>query len=237
MSPVAPESSGLANSAEEPFVIMTARKLLTGILLGGFLLVTAKDSINMSQANNQTVSSSPGKEVITLGGGCFWCIEAVFNELKGVERVESGYSGGSTVNPSYRQVCSGTTGHAEVVQVTFDPKVISLRDILGVFFTVHDPTTLNRQGPDVGTQYRSAVFYRGQEQKAVAEQVIKETQAAKLWKDPIVTEVTPFKAFYKAEDYHQEYFKLNGEAPYCRLVIAPKMTKFREHYRDKLKRD
>jgi len=216
---------------------MTARKLLTGILLGGFLLVTAKDSINMSQANNQTVSSSPGKEVITLGGGCFWCIEAVFNELKGVERVESGYSGGSTVNPSYRQVCSGTTGHAEVVQVTFDPKVISLRDILGVFFTVHDPTTLNRQGPDVGTQYRSAVFYRGQEQKAVAEQVIKETQAAKLWKDPIVTEVTPFKAFYKAEDYHQEYFKLNGEAPYCRLVIAPKMTKFREHYRDKLKRD
>jgi peptide-methionine (S)-S-oxide reductase len=237
MSPVAPESSGLANSAEEPFVIMTARKLLTGILLGGFLLVTAKDSINMSQANNQTVSSSPGKEVITLGGGCFWCIEAVFNELKGVERVESGYSGGSTVNPSYRQVCSGTTGHAGVVQVTFDPKVISLRDILGVFFTVHDPTTLNRQGPDVGTQYRSAVFYRGQEQKAVAEQVIKETQAAKLWKDPIVTEVTPFKAFYKAEDYHQEYFKLNGEAPYCRLVIAPKMTKFREHYRDKLKRD
>jgi peptide-methionine (S)-S-oxide reductase len=237
MSPVAPESSGLANSAEEPFVIMTARKLLTGILLGGFLLVTAKDSINMSQANNQTVSSSPGKEVITLGGGCFWCIEAVFNELKGVERVESGYSGGSTVNPSYRQVFSGTTGHAEVVQVTFDPKVISLRDILGVFFTVHDPTTLNRQGPDVGTQYRSAVFYRGQEQKAVAEQVIKETQAAKLWKDPIVTEVTPFKAFYKAEDYHQEYFKLNGEAPYCRLVIAPKMTKFREHYRDKLKRD
>jgi len=235
MSPVAPESSGLANSAEEPFVIMTARKLLTGILLGGFLLVTAKDSINMSQANNQTVSSSPGKEVITLGGGCFWCIEAVFNELKGVERVESGYSGGSTVNPSYRQVCSGTTGHAEVVQVTFDPKVISLRDILGVFFTVHDPTTLNRQGPDVGTQYRSAVFYRGQEQKAVAEQVIKETQAAKLWKDPIVTEVTPFKAFYKAEDYHQEYFKLNGEAPYCRLVIAPKMAKFREHYRDKLK--
>ena len=216
---------------------MTARKLLTGILLGGFLLVTAKDSINMSQANNQTVSSSPGKEVITLGGGCFWCIEAVFNELKGVERVESGYSEGSTVNPSYRQVCSGTTGHAEVVQVTFDPKVISLRDILGVFFTVHDPTTLNRQGPDVGTQYRSAVFYRGQEQKAVAEQVIKETQAAKLWKDPIVTEVTPFKAFYKAEDYHQEYFKLNGEAPYCRLVIAPKMTKFREHYRDKLKRD
>ena len=212
---------------------MAARKLLKVILLSGFLLVTAKDLIHMSQANTPTVSSSSGKEVITLGGGCFWCIEAVFNELKGVERVESGYSGGSTVNPSYRQVCSGTTGHAEVVQVTFDPKIISLTDILGVFFTVHDPTTLNRQGPDVGTQYRSAIFYRGPEQQAVAEQAIKE--AAKVWKNPIVTEVTPFKAFYKAEDYHQEYFKLNGEAPYCRLVIAPKMAKFREHYRDKLK--
>jgi peptide-methionine (S)-S-oxide reductase len=216
---------------------MTARELLKGILLGGFLLVTSKDSINMSQANNQTVSNPPGKEVITLGGGCFWCIEAVFNELKGVEQVESGYSGGSSANPTYRQVCSGTTGHAEVVQVTFDPKVISLKDILGVFFTVHDPTTLNRQEQDVGTQYRSAVFYRSEAQKALSEQVIKEAQVAKLFKDPIVTEITPFKAFYKAEDYHQEYFKLNGEAPYCRFVIAPKIAKFREHYRDRLKRN
>jgi peptide-methionine (S)-S-oxide reductase len=200
-----------------------------------FLLVFSEDSRNMSETKNQPMTSPPGKEVITLAGGCFWCIEAVFNELRGVDKVESGYSGGSVANPSYRQVCSGTTGHAEVVQVTFDPKVISLKDILGVFFTVHDPTTLNRQGPDVGTQYRSAIFYRSSEQKTVAEQVIKEIQTSKVWKDPIVTEISPFQAFYKAENYHQEYFKLNGQAPYCRVVIAPKMAKFREHYRDKLK--
>jgi peptide-methionine (S)-S-oxide reductase len=200
-----------------------------------FLLVFSEVSRNMSETKNQPMTSPPGKEVITLGGGCFWCIEAVFNELRGVDKVESGYSGGSVANPSYRQVCSGTTGHAEVVQVTFDPKVISLKDILGVFFTVHDPTTLNRQGPDIGTQYRSAIFYRSSEQKTVAEQVIKEIQTSKVWKDPIVTEISPFQAFYKAEDYHQEYFKLNGQAPYCRVVIAPKMAKFREHYRDKLK--
>jgi len=216
---------------------MTAPWFLKGILLGSLLLITSEVSSDMSQANDRTVGNPSGKEVVTLGGGCFWCIEAVFDELKGVEQVESGYSGGSVANPSYRQVCTGTTGHAEVVQVTFDPKVIALRDILGVFFTVHDPTTLNRQGPDVGTQYRSAIFYRNQEQKAVAEQTIKETQAAKLWKDPIVTEVTRFKVFYKAEDYHQEYFKMNGEAPYCRFMIAPKMAKFREHYRDKLKKN
>jgi peptide-methionine (S)-S-oxide reductase len=200
-----------------------------------FLLVFSEDSRNMSETKNQPMTSPPGKEVITLAGGCFWCIEAVFNELRGVDKVESGYSGGSVANPSYRQVCSGTTGHAEVVQVTFDPKVISLKDILGVFFTVHDPTTLNRQGPDVGTQYRSAIFYRSSEQKTVAEQVIKEIQTSKVWKDPVVTEISPFQAFYKAENYHQEYFKLNGQAPYCRVVIAPKMAKFREHYRDKLK--
>jgi peptide-methionine (S)-S-oxide reductase len=200
-----------------------------------FLLVFSEVSRNMSETKNQPMTSPQGKEVITLGGGCFWCIEAVFNELRGVDKVESGYSGGSVANPSYRQVCSGTTGHAEVVQVTFDPKVISLKDILGVFFTVHDPTTLNRQGPDIGTQYRSAIFYRSSEQKTVAKQVIKEIQTSKVWKDPIVTEISPFQAFYKAEDYHQEYFKLNGQAPYCRVVIAPKMAKFREHYRDKLK--
>jgi len=209
---------------------MASRVFLKGILLGSLLLlITSEDSTNMSEAKSQQ------KEVITLGGGCFWCIEAVFNELKGVDKVESGYSGGSVANPTYRQVCSGTTGHAEVVQVTFDPAVLSLKDVLGVFFTVHDPTTLNRQGPDTGTQYRSVIFYRNEAQKATAEQTIGEIQAAKLWKDPVVTEITPFKAFYKAEDYHQEYFKLNGEAPYCRLVIAPKMAKFREHYRDKLK--
>ncbi|MBI4483870.1 MAG: peptide-methionine (S)-S-oxide reductase MsrA [Acidobacteria bacterium] len=189
----------------------------------------------MSQTQNRPMTTSQGREVVTLGGGCFWCLEAIFDDLKGVERVESGYSGGSVASPSYEQVCTGTTGHAEVVQVTFDPKVISVKELLEIFFTIHDPTTLNRQGPDVGTQYRSVIFYRSQEQKAVAEQVIKDIQAAKMWSGPVVTEVVPFKAFYEAEDYHQEYFKLNGEQPYCRLVIAPKIAKFREHYRNKLK--
>ncbi|HWP49946.1 MAG TPA: peptide-methionine (S)-S-oxide reductase MsrA [Candidatus Limnocylindrales bacterium] len=183
----------------------------------------------------QNPGDPQGKEVITLGGGCFWCIEAIFDELKGVEKVESGYSGGWVVNPTYRQVCTGTTGHAEVVQITFDPKIISLRELLEIFFTVHDPTTPNRQGPDIGPQYRSVIFYHNEAQKAIAEQVIKDLEAAKLWSAPIVTEISPFKAFYKAEDYHQEYFKLNSEQPYCRYVIAPKVTKFREHYRDKLK--
>jgi len=149
--------------------------------------------------------------------------------------VESGYSGGRVDDPTYEQVCTGTTGHAEVVQVTFDPKIISLKEIMEVFFTVHDPTTLNRQGADVGTQYRSAIFCRSEEQKTIAEQVIREIQKAKLWKAPIVTELVPFKAFYKAEDYHQEYYKKNPGQAYCRIVIAPKIKKFREHYKDKLK--
>jgi len=207
---------------------MTARKLLKGILLGGFLLATAKDSINMSQANNQTVSSPPGREVITLGGGCFWCIEAVFNELKGVERVESGYSGGSAVNPSYRQVCSGTTGHAEVVQVTFDPKIISLRDILGVFFTVHDPTTLNRQGPDVGTQYRSAIFYANEEQKRIAESYIAQLDQTKVFSGKIVTQVVPLKSFSKAEDYHQNYLATHPDDPYIVYNDLPKLENLRK---------
>lgn len=190
----------------------------------------------ISQSKNQMPGADQGREAITLGGGCFWCIEAVFDELKGVERVESGYSGGSVANPTYQQVCAGTTGHAEVVQVTFDPRVLSLKELLEVFFTVHDPTTLNRQGADVGPQYRSVVFYRNPEQKAVAEQVIKEIQDAKLWKGPIVTELTPFKEFYKAENYHQEYYKRNGSQPYCRLVIDPKIAKLRAHYREKLKK-
>ncbi|MCF6154341.1 MAG: peptide-methionine (S)-S-oxide reductase MsrA [Candidatus Brocadia sp.] len=176
------------------------------------------------------------KEVVTLGGGCFWCIEAIFEELEGVEQAESGYSGGWVDDPTYEQVCTGKTGHAEVVQVTFEPKVISLKEILKIFFTVHDPTTLNRQGQDVGTQYRSVIFYHSQEQKAVAEQVIQEIQTEKLWSDPIVTEIVPFKVFYKAEDYHQEYYKLNPGQAYCRIIIAPKIKKFREHSRDKLKR-
>lgn len=175
------------------------------------------------------------REIATLGGGCFWCTEAVFSELKGVEKVESGYSGGTVPNPTYRQVCTGTTGHAEVIQVTFDPKIISFGEILNVFFTVHDPTTLNLQGPDVGTQYRSVIFFHNEEQKTVAQEVIREINPAKIWGNPIVTEVAPFKAFYKAEDYHQEYFKGNPDQGYCQVVIAPKIAKFRKQYHDKLK--
>ncbi len=176
------------------------------------------------------------KEVATLGGGCFWCTEAIFNELIGVEKVESGYSGGKVVNPTYEDVCAGTTGHAEVVQITFDPKIISYRDLLQVFFTLHDPTTLNRQGADVGTQYRSVIFHNGDAQRKIAEDVIREVDASKVWKRPIVTEVVPFKAFYKAEDYHQDYFEKNPRASYCQAVIEPKIVKLREYYRAKLKR-
>ncbi|HUI08373.1 MAG TPA: peptide-methionine (S)-S-oxide reductase MsrA [Verrucomicrobiae bacterium] len=189
----------------------------------------------MTMSSN-AASSSP-TETITLGGGCFWCTEAVFEELKGVTQVESGYSGGTVPNPSYEQVCSGVTGHAEVSQVTFDPKIISLKQILEVFFTVHDPTTLNRQGNDVGTQYRSVIFYRNDEQKAVAQEVIKEIEAEKLWDGKIVTELAPFKAFYKAEDYHQEYYRLHGAQPYCQFVIAPKVAKFRRKFQSLLKSD
>ena len=175
-------------------------------------------------------------EVATLAGGCFWCMEAVFDELIGVESVESGYSGGHVQRPSYSQVCAGDTGHAEVVQVTFDPEVLSYKDLLTVFFTIHDPTTLNRQGNDVGTQYRSVIFYHNEQQKNIAEEVIREIGAAKIWDDPLVTELTPFGQFFIAEDYHQEYFKKNPFQGYCRAVIAPKVTKFRHNFTDRLKK-
>lgn len=190
----------------------------------------------MNEITDMSATGSRGLEVATFAGGCFWCTEAIFVDLKGVEKVESGYSGGSTRKPTYKDVCTGTTGHAEAVEVTFDPTTISFRELLQVFFTVHDPTTLNRQGADLGTQYRSAIFYHDDEQKAVAEQVIKETEAAKIWDAPIVTEVKPFKEFFKAEDYHQDYFASNPDQPYCRMVIAPKVAKFREHYRERLKK-
>ncbi len=212
---------------------MIAQMLLKSLLLGSLVLSSAlKGTANMSKPENQTVAFSQGKEVVTLGGGCFWCIEAVFEELNGVEQVESGYSGGWVDDPTYEQVCTGTTGHAEVVQVTFDPKIISLKKILEVFFTVHDPTTLDRQGADIGTQYRSVIFYRSEEQNTLAEEVIREIQKAKLWKAPIVTELVPLKAFYKAEDYHQEYYKKNPGQAYCRIVIEPKIKKFREHMKN-----
>lgn len=176
------------------------------------------------------------KEIATLAGGCFWCLEAVFKDLRGVERVVSGYTGGSIANPTYQQVCTGTTGHAEVVQVIFDPQVVTFREILEVFFTIHDPTTLNRQGADTGTQYRSAIFYHSPEQKEVAEQVITELTAEELWRDPVVTEVVPLTEFYPAEDYHQDYFERNPYQPYCMAVVAPKVSKFRKKFLEKLKK-
>lgn len=174
-------------------------------------------------------------EVATLAGGCFWCLEAAFSDLKGVERVESGYAGGSLPNPSYEAVCTGKTGHAEIVQITFDPQVISFSDLLHVFFTIHDPTTLNQQGGDVGTQYRSAVFYHSPGQKAEVERVIAELNAEKLWDDPVVTEVKPLETFYPAEEYHRDYYRRNPTQGYCRAVIAPKVAKVRKLYFDKLK--
>ena len=181
-------------------------------------------------------NSSKPVEIATLAGGCFWCLEAVYEQLKGVEKVESGYAGGSMPNPSYRAVCDGVTGHAEVVQITFDPQVVSFKELLEVFFTIHDPTTLNRQGNDVGTQYRSAIFYHSPEQQATAAQVIAEVNAAGIWDQPIVTQVSAWDAFYKAEAYHQEYYRNNLAQPYCRVVIAPKVAKFRQKYFSYLKK-
>ncbi len=164
-------------------------------------------------------------ELATLAGGCFWCLEAAFERLQGVRRVISGYTGGHVPNPSYAQVCSGTTGHAEAVQVTFDPDVLSFSQLLETFFSIHDPTTLNRQGPDIGTQYRSAIFYHTPEQRAEAERMTRGLEASGAWPNPIVTEIKPLTAFYPAEDYHQQYYRNNPEQPYCQLVIAPKLTK------------
>ncbi len=178
---------------------------------------------------------SPTTDIATLGGGCFWCLEAVYDQLQGVTDVVSGYSGGRVPNPTYEQVCGGKTGHAEVVQIRFDPRKISFREILEVFFSIHDPTTLNRQGNDVGPQYRSVIFYHSPEQEHTARQVIAELNAAQVWPRPIVTEVAPFSAFYPAEDYHQEYFVNNGGQPYCQFVVAPKVAKFRKQFAARLK--
>lgn len=184
----------------------------------------------------RTKNIPPPQENITVGGGCFWCTEAIFREIKGVEKVESGYAGGSTVNPTYADVCSGRTGHAEVVQITFNPDIISLTKILQIFFATHDPTTLNRQGADIGTQYRSIIFYRNKQQKAVIDKVIAELKALKAYNQPVVTEVVPFDSFYRAEDYHQNYFRQNPQQAYCRIVINPKLEKFRKVFRNNLKK-
>jgi peptide-methionine (S)-S-oxide reductase len=180
-------------------------------------------------------TTTSGLEVATLAGGCFWCLEAVYLGLRGVERVVSGYMGGHTTRPTYREVCEGDTGHAEVVRIEFDPAQLSFRDLLDVFFTIHDPTTLNRQGNDVGTQYRSAIFHHAPEQKRVAEEVIADLTARKVWRDPIVTQVTPATTFHEAEAYHQDYYARNGHQPYCQVVVAPKVAKFRKVFGDRTK--
>ena len=186
---------------------------------------TVKDKMN----------ENPDYETIVFGGGCFWCLEPIFEELNGVEKVVVGYAGGHVPNPTYAEVCDGNTGHAEVIEVTFRPEVISLEEILHVFFTIHDPTTLNRQGADAGTQYRSVILYRNEDQKQIAENVIGEIENKKIWDNPVVTEIGPLEKFYEAEDYHQDYFVNNSNVPYCRIVIAPKVDKFRKDHSSKLK--
>ncbi len=185
---------------------------------------------------NATPTSPPSEESAVLGGGCFWCLEAVFDELAGVRSVASGYAGGRNANPTYEEVCGGRTGHAEVVRISFDPSLLSFRDLLTVFFTIHDPTTRDRQGNDFGTQYRSVVFCQSPEQRAAAAAVVAEISAAGLWKDPIVTEIADAAPFYEAECHHQEYFARNPRQPYCAMVVAPKVAKFRKQFTDRLKR-
>jgi peptide-methionine (S)-S-oxide reductase len=189
-----------------------------------------------SKSNDKNITNMEGLEVATLGAGCFWCVEAIFQDLKGVEKVVSGYSGGHVKNPAYKEVCNGTTGHAEVVQITFDPKVISFEELLELFWVTHDPTTLNRQGGDVGTQYRSVIFYHSESQKVTAENSRKKADSSGEFSNPIVTEISAYTNFYSAEDYHQDYFNLNGDKnPYCSSVIAPKVAKFRKKYAKLLK--
>ena len=194
-------------------------------------------SKNSQVAKDEIIKSMDSLEVATLGAGCFWCVEAIFQDIKGVKKVESGYSGGSIKNPSYKEVCNGTTGHAEVVQVTFDPKEVAFSSILEVFFSTHDPTTLNRQGADVGTQYRSAIFYHSEEQKKVAELAKEAAQSSGDWSNTIVTEISAYSNFYKAEDYHQDYYNQNGTQPYCQIVITPKIDKFKKKFEALLKED
>ncbi|MCC9061681.1 peptide-methionine (S)-S-oxide reductase MsrA [Flavobacterium piscisymbiosum] len=200
-----------------------------------FLIAFFALSLNGFAQNTKTKSAS-NLETITLGGGCYWCVEAVYENLDGVKSVVSGFSGGKVANPTYEEVCTGTTGHAEVVQITYDKTKTDINEIFQVFFTVHDPTTLNRQGADVGTQYRSVIFYKNEEQKKAAQSIIAELNKAKVYNSPIVTKVEPFKVFYKAEDYHQNYYANNKSQPYCKMVIQPKIEKFEKVFKDKLKK-
>ena len=200
-----------------------------------FLIAIFALSLN-GFAQNTKAKSASNLETITLGGGCYWCVEAVYENLDGVKSVVSGFSGGKVANPTYEEVCTGTTGHAEVVQITYDKTKTDINEIFQVFFTVHDPTTLNRQGADVGTQYRSVIFYKNEEQKKAAQSIIAELNKEKVYNSPIVTKVEPFKVFYKAEDYHQNYYANNKSQPYCKMVIQPKIEKFEKVFKDKLKK-
>lgn len=204
------------------------------LVVMGLSLQSSSSSVKGKQRDKH-MSATENLDTATLAGGCFWCIEAIFQQVDGVVNVKSGYMGGKIANPTYREVCSGLTGHAEVVQIVYDPKKVSFAKLLEVFFTVHDPTSLNRQGADVGTQYRSAIFYHSPDQKRIAETIIAKLNASGSWKGPIVTEITPFKTFYVAEDYHQNYFNDNKRQPYCQMVIQPKMEKFSKVFKEIIK--
>ncbi|MBS1622642.1 MAG: peptide-methionine (S)-S-oxide reductase MsrA [Bacteroidetes bacterium] len=218
------------------FIQKTPLLLLFGLILSLQSCGQGKQASSSPTKNNPQKMSYTNLDTITLAGGCYWCIEAIYQRLDGVVSVESGFSGGTMKNPSYRDVCTGQTGHAEVVQITYDKTKTNLDEIFKVFFTVHDPTTLNRQGNDEGTQYRSAIFYRNEEQKKAAQDIIKALTDAKVYSDPIVTEVTPFSVFYKAEDYHQDYYNQHGSQPYCQIVIRPKVEKFEKVFKDRIKK-
>ena len=204
---------------------MKLNLLIIGLLLSGIV-----------QANQTKQMNTNNKATATFGTGCFWCTEAIFQELEGVDKVESGYMGGQTQNPTYEDICTGETGHAEVCQITFDPEVISFTALLEVFWQVHNPTTLNKQGADVGTQYRSVIFYHNEKQKKIAEELLKNLDKSEAYNDPIVTEISKVEKFYKAENYHQDYFNLNKSQPYCSFVIKPKQDKFRKVFKDLLKK-
>lgn len=204
--------------------------------LNFFVLVLVCSLASGQSAHGNTMNDTTGKrDTATFGAGCFWCVEAIFQNLKGVEKVSSGYTGGSVPNPSYEEVCTGMTGHAEVAQILFDPEVITYKELLEVFWQTHDPTTLNRQGADVGTQYRSAIFYHNDEQRRLAEEYKKKLNESGAFNNPVITEISPLTVFYEAENYHQDYYNNNGNQPYCRLVIKPKMEKFEKAFKDKLK--
>ena len=210
-------------------------KYKPGVLIVIMMLLGSFQAHSENNSNREKAMSDNPLELATFGAGCFWCVEAIFQRVEGVEKVVSGYAGGHVKNPSYKEVCQGTTGHAEVCQLSYDPKVVSFDELLEVFWGTHDPTTLNRQGNDVGTQYRSAVFYHTPEQKKLAEAYKKKLNDAKIYEDPIVTEIVPYSKMYIAEDYHQNYFNQNGNQPYCTFVIQPKIEKFRKVFKEKLK--